>query len=62
MSQALLEIEQSKMRGRFPYLSGNARVLQDLAVLYSIRVNQQWRITFHWTENGPAEVAIVDYH
>jgi proteic killer suppression protein len=54
-----------------------ARVLQDLAVppgnrlkalkgelagYYSIRVNQQWRITFLWTENGPSEVSIVDYH
>ena len=29
---------------------------------HSIRVNDQWRIVFHWTENGPAEVGIKDYH
>jgi len=34
----------------------------DLAGFHSIRVNQQWRIIFRWTEHGPAEVAIVDYH
>ena len=34
----------------------------DLAGLHSIRVNDQWRIVFRWTDAGPAEVAIVDYH
>ena len=34
----------------------------DLAGFHSIRVNQQWRIVFRWTDAGPAEVAIVDYH
>lgn len=29
---------------------------------YSIRINQQYRICFIWTEEGPAEVEIVDYH
>ncbi|MET3108967.1 proteic killer suppression protein [Oxalobacteraceae bacterium GrIS 2.11] len=29
---------------------------------HSIRVNQQWRICFIWTEHGPANVEIVDYH
>ncbi len=30
--------------------------------LYSIRVNQQWRICFKWTSAGPEDVEIVDYH
>ncbi len=34
----------------------------DPAGFYSIRVNDQWRIVFRWTANGPGEVAIVDYH
>jgi proteic killer suppression protein len=34
----------------------------DLAGYHSIRINDQWRITFRWTENGPADVKIVDYH
>ena len=29
---------------------------------HSIRVNQQWRVCFRWTESGPANVTIVDYH
>ena len=29
---------------------------------HSIRVNQQWRICFRWTESGPSDVEIVDYH
>ena len=54
-----------------------ARVLQDLAIPpgnrlealkgnlaghHSIRINDQWRIVFVWTENGPTEVTILDYH
>lgn len=34
----------------------------DLAGLYSIRVNDQWRIVFRWGEKGPEEVRITDYH
>ena len=34
----------------------------DLAGLHSIRVNERWRVVFRWTETGPAEVDIVDYH
>lgn len=29
---------------------------------YSIRVNDQWRVCFEWTNSDPAEVEIVDYH
>lgn len=28
----------------------------------SIRINNQWRICFIWTEAGPRDVEIVDYH
>lgn len=34
----------------------------DRAGQYSIRVNDQWRICFVWTDAGPEEVEIVDYH
>ena len=34
----------------------------DLAGRYSIRINDQWRIVFRWSESGPDEVEIVDYH
>ena len=54
-----------------------ARLLQDLRVppgnqlealkgdrkgQHSIRINEQWRICFRWTEGGPHDVEIVDYH
>ena len=29
---------------------------------YSIRINRQYRICFSWTEIGPVDVEIVDYH
>jgi len=29
---------------------------------YSIRINERWRICFVWSEGGPDEVEIVDYH
>lgn len=29
---------------------------------HSIRINDQWRVCFRWTESGPANVEIVDYH
>jgi len=29
---------------------------------HSIRINDQWRIVFRWTPQGPSDVAITDYH
>lgn len=29
---------------------------------HSIRINDQYRICFAWTENGPDHVEVVDYH
>ena len=34
----------------------------DLIGLHSIRINDQWRIVFKWTDAGPVEVKIKDYH
>lgn len=28
----------------------------------SIRINDQWRVCFVWTPEGPKDVEIVDYH
>jgi proteic killer suppression protein len=27
-----------------------------------MRINDQWRICFVWTDVGPVDVEIVDYH
>ena len=29
---------------------------------YSIRINDQFRICFRWTADGPTDVELVDYH
>jgi toxin HigB-1 len=29
---------------------------------YSIRINDQWRVCFRWTDAGAEDVEIVDYH
>ncbi len=29
---------------------------------FSIRINEQYRICFKWTEQGPADVEVLDYH
>jgi proteic killer suppression protein len=34
----------------------------DLAGRHSIRVNDQWRIVFRWTDAGAEEVRLTDYH
>ena len=34
----------------------------DLKGLHSIRINDQWRIIFRWTADGPDKVDICDYH
>ncbi len=29
---------------------------------HSIRINDQWRVVFRWTDSGPADVDIRDHH
>ena len=29
---------------------------------YSIRINDQWRVCFLWTDYGAMEIEIADYH
>jgi proteic killer suppression protein len=41
---------------RLERLSGNRRAE------HSIRINEQYRICFVWSEAGPAHVEITDYH
>lgn len=63
-------------RRKLLYLS-QARTLQDLLVppgnrlealkgdrrgQHSIRVNDQWRICFRWSEGHAYDIEIVDYH
>ena len=58
-------------------LLNNARAVEDMRVppgnrleplrgsrkgQWSIRINQQWRIVFRWSDGGADDVEIVDYH
>jgi len=37
-------------------------LIGDLRGRHSIRINDQFRVCFVWTAEGPTEVEIVDYH
>lgn len=71
----LVNIESSAMR-KFAMLN-RAERLDDLRVppgnrleslkgrragQYSVRINDQFRVCFVWTPEGPMDVEIVDYH
>ena len=47
---------------RFPPGNHLEELKGDRLGQYSIRINDQWRICFIWTQQGPAEIEIVDYH
>jgi proteic killer suppression protein len=34
----------------------------DYAGFHSIRINNQWRIIFHWQDGNVHDVQIIDYH
>jgi proteic killer suppression protein len=37
-------------------------LVEDRKGQHSIRINDQWRVCFRWTNEGPEDVEIVDYH
>ncbi len=51
-----LDFLRSPPGNRLEALKGNR------AGQYSIRVNDQFRVCFTWTDRGAADVEIVDYH
>ena len=72
LPQDIQSVARRKLR-----MLGNAAVLDDLRTppanrlealkgsrkgQYSIRINDQWRICFRWTDGDAHDVEIVDYH
>lgn len=51
-----LDFLRSPPGNRLELLSG------DRQGQYSIRINEQWRLCFVWTDRGVVDVEIVDYH
>jgi len=47
---------------KIPPGNGLEALTRDRKGQHSIRINQQYRICFTWTESGPDAVEIVDYH
>jgi proteic killer suppression protein len=35
---------------------------RDRAGQHSVRINDRYRVCFRWTEEGPSDVEVVDYH
>ena len=60
----LIQMNQARILGDLAVPPGNRleALRGNLSGLHSIRINDQWRIIFRWTRDGPAQVAIVDYH
>ena len=54
--QGMVEELKVPPGNRLESLSGNRKGQ------YSIRINEQYRICFTWSDPGPTEVEIVDYH
>ena len=47
---------------RVPPANRLEKLTGDLSEFYSIRINNQWRITFKWENRNAFEVEIIDYH
>lgn len=66
-SVARRKLRQLEIAGRLDDLRvppGNRleALQRDRSGQHSIRVNDQYRVCFRWTDAGPADVEIVDYH
>jgi proteic killer suppression protein len=57
-------LNQAKVLGDLGVPPGNRleALKGNRAGQHSVRINDQWRICFVWTEGGPSDVEIVDDH
>jgi proteic killer suppression protein len=58
----ILDAAESLQDLRLPPGNRLERLSGDRAGQHSIRVNDQWRICFHWRDGDAHDVEIVDYH
>ena len=58
----LLDSVTSLQELRIPPANHLEKLTGDRKGQYSIRINDQYRICFVWTDAGPEQVEITDYH
>jgi toxin HigB-1 len=60
----LIMVDAAGLLEALSWLPGNRpeRLKGDLAGKHSVRINDQWRIVFRWTDAGPEDVEIIDHH
>jgi proteic killer suppression protein len=60
----LRQLNEAGSLGELAVFRGNRleALRGDRSGQFSIRITDQWRICFRWTDRGPADVEIVDYH
>jgi proteic killer suppression protein len=58
----LLDAAESLNDLRFPPDNHLEKLTGDRAGQYSIRINDQWRVCFEWSDGDAYEVEITDYH
>ena len=59
---AMLDAAETLTDLRIPPGNQLEKLTGDRIGQHSIRINQQWRICFVWTDAGPEDVEIVAYH
>jgi proteic killer suppression protein len=59
---AMLDAAETLADLRIPPGNRLEKLTGNRAGQHSIRINQQWRICFTWSDAGPEHVEIVDYH
>jgi proteic killer suppression protein len=58
----MLNNSQSLMDLRIPPSNKLEKLSGKMSGLYSIRINDQWRVVFKWEDGNASEVTITDYH
>ena len=58
----MLNNSQNLMDLRIPPSNRLEKLAGNMKDLYSIRINDQWRIVFKWANGSALEVKIMDYH
>lgn len=58
----LLDSVMALQELRIPPGNNLKALTRDRTGQYSIRINDQYRICFRWSDLGPDQVEIVDYH